>query len=175
MATYARIDSGVVVELFTPPAQFAATPISELFAADLHWVDVTALDPQPQQRWTYDGHSFAPPAPPPPPTLQQQAQALLAGPVTVQCASLPAIAGSYPIDATTQMQITGIAAAISAGLGLPGGGDTFNWPDAAGLPHPWPASQFTAYAKAVMNFVYAAAQVAQGHGTTLPSATIALT
>ena len=42
--------------------------------------------------------------------------------MTVQCASLPAIAGSYPIDATTQMQITGIAAAISAGLGLPGGG-----------------------------------------------------
>ena len=72
------------------------------------------------------------------------------------------------------MQITGSAAAISAGLGLPGGGAAFNWPDATGAAHPWPAPQFTAYARAVMNFVYAAAQVAQGHGTTLPSATIAL-
>jgi hypothetical protein len=72
------------------------------------------------------------------------------------------------------MQITGIAAAISAGLGLPGGGAAFNCPDAAGAMHPWPAAQFAAYAKAVMNFVYAAAQVAQGHGTALPSATLVL-
>ncbi|MEJ0020742.1 MAG: hypothetical protein WDN25_30170 [Acetobacteraceae bacterium] len=174
MPTYARIDGGVVVELFTPPPAFAATPIAELFHPDLQWVDVSALDPQPQPRWTYDGHSFAPPAPPPPPTLQQQAGALLGQPLTVQCASVPALNGAYPIDATTQMQITGIAAAISAGVGLPGGGATFNWPDAAGAPHPWPAPQFTEYARAVMNFVYAAAQVAQGHGATLPSATVAI-
>lgn len=174
MPTYARIDSGTVVELFTPSAEFAATPIAELFPASLQWVDVTALDPQPQQHWTYDRHNFAPPAPPPPPTLPQQAEALLAGPVTMQCTSLPVLNGTYPIDATTQGQITGIAAAISAGLGLPGGADTFNWPDTSGAAHQWPAPQFTAFAKAVMNFVYACAQVEQGHTTTLPSSTIAI-
>lgn len=173
MPTYARIDSGIVVELFTPSAEFAATPIAELFHASLQWVDVTAFNPQPQPRWTYDGHAFTPPAPPAL-TLPQQARALLAGPVAVQCASVPALNGAYPIDATTQGQITGIASAINAGLGLPGGTDTFNWPDASGAAHPWPAPQFTAFAKAVMNFVYACAQVAQGHSTTLPSSTIAI-
>ena len=52
--------------------------------------------------------------------------ALLGQPVTVNCPALPALDGVYPIDQASQMQITGIAAAISAGLGLPGGGATFN-------------------------------------------------
>lgn len=134
---------------------------------------MTAVNPQPQPRWTYDGHALAPPAPPTL-TLPQQADALLAGPVTVQCASLPALNGTYPIDVTTQGQITDIASAINAGLGLPGGGDTFNWPDTTGAAHPWPAPQLTAFAKAVMNFVYACAQVVQGHSSTLPSSTIAI-
>ena len=73
MPTYARIDSGVVVELFTPPPAFAATPIAELFHADLQWVDVSALDPQPEPRWTYDGQAFASPAPPPSPARSEVA------------------------------------------------------------------------------------------------------
>lgn len=115
-----------------------------------------------------------PPTSPPPPTLQQQAAALLRGPVVITSTSVPALDGSYPIDQVTQGQITGIASAINAGLGLPGEGDTFNWPDTSGTPHPWPATQFTAFAKAVMNFVYAAAQVAQGNGDTLPSNTLTI-
>jgi hypothetical protein len=106
---------------------------------------------------------------PPPPTIQQQAGALLFEPVSLVCTSIPSLNGNYPIDPTTQTQITGIASAINAGLGLPGEGDTFNWPDATGTPHAWPAVQFTAFAKGVMNYVYQAAQVAQGHGDTLPT------
>jgi hypothetical protein len=171
MSIYARIDSGIVAELYTPPAEFTGTPIADLFHADLQWIDISAISPQPQPRWTYDGTTFAPP---PPPTLQQQAMALLVAPVAVQSTSLPALDAAYPIDQATQMQITGIAAAISAGLGLPSGGTNFNWPDATGAAHAWPAPQFTALAKAVMNFVYAAAQVAQGHGTTLPASPIVI-
>ncbi len=174
MPTYARIDDGIVAELYTPPAEVAATPIAELFHADLRWIDVSAVGPQPEPRWTYNGSVFAPPPLPPPPTLQQQAMALLGYPVTVTCSALPALDGAYPIDQATQMQITGIAAAISAGLGLPGGGATFNWPDVGGVAHPWPAPQFTEFAKAVMNYVYACAQVAQGHGTTLPTLPIVI-
>jgi hypothetical protein len=173
MPTYARIEAGAVVELYTPPAELAATPLAQLFHADLVWIDVTTLDPQPGPRWTYDGHSFPPPVPPPP-TIQQQAAALLTRPITVQCTSLPVLDGAYPIDAATQAQITGVAAAISAGLGLPGGGTTFNWPDASGVAHAWPATQFTEFARAVMNFVYACAQAAQGNSTTLPSTTVTL-
>ena len=143
MPTYARIDDGIVAELYTPPAELADTPIANLFHASLQWVDVSAVHPQPEARWSYNGRAFAPPLPAPPPTLQQQAMMLLAEPAALQCTSLPALDGTYPIDQTTQMQITGIAAAISAGLGLPGGGATFNWPDAGGVAHPWPAAQFT--------------------------------
>jgi hypothetical protein len=106
---------------------------------------------------------------PPPPTIQQEAGALLFEPVAVVCTSISSLNANYPIDQVTQSQITGIASAINAGLGLPGEGDTFNWPDATGTPHAWPATQFTAFAKAVMNYVYQAAQVAQGHGDTLPT------
>jgi hypothetical protein len=171
MPTYARIESGIVDELYTPPAEVAATPLTDLFHADLVWVDASAVSPQPDPRWTYDGTTFSAPPPPPPPTMPQQAMALLGQPVTVHCLALAALDGAYPIDQPTQMQITGIAAAISAGLGLPGGGATFNWPDAGSIAHPWPAAQF---AKAVMNYVYACAQVVQGHGTTLPSLPIVI-
>jgi hypothetical protein len=174
MSIYARIDSGIVAEVYTPPAEFAATPLADLFHSSLQWVDVTTLSPQPELRWTYDGEAFAPPPAPPPPSLQQQAMALLGQPVTVHCPALAELDGAYPIDQPTQMQITGIAAAISAGLGLPGGGATFNWPDVEGVAHPWPAAQFTEFAKAVMNYVYACAQVAQGHGTTLPTLPIVI-
>lgn len=98
MPTYARIDSGEVTELFTPPAEFAGTPIADLFHADVQWIDVTSVDPLPEARWTYDGHAFAPPAPPPPPTLQQQAMAMLGQPVTVKCTSLPACQSALNID-----------------------------------------------------------------------------
>jgi hypothetical protein len=166
MATWAHIVNGIVVELtdIDPAGRFHP---------DLVWVDCTAT-PSVAQGWSYDGSAFAAPPTPPPPNLQQQAFALLGSPVTVQCTSVPALNGTYPIDQTTQGQITGIAAAISAGLGLPGGGSTFNWPDTSGTAHPWPATQFTALAKAVMNFVYDASQVAQGHGTTLPSTTLVI-
>ncbi len=108
------------------------------------------------------------------PAIVQQAMALIAGPVTVASTAVPAINGDYPIDQVTQGQITGIASAINAGLGLPSGTDTFNWPDTSGTPRAWPATQFTAFAKAVMQFLYAAAQVAQGHSTTLPSKVLTL-
>jgi hypothetical protein len=107
---------------------------------------------------------------PPPPTIQQQAFALLGEPINLVCTSIPAINGTYPIDPATQAQITGIAAAINAGLGLPGEGSTFNWAGHDG----WPATQFTAYAKAVMNYCYALAQVAQGNSDTLPSQTLTI-
>lgn len=113
---------------------------------------------------------------PPPPvlTVAQQAGVLLSEPVNIVCTSLPALDGAYAADQTSQAQITSIASAIAAGLGLPGGGATFDWYDSTGSSHPWPATQFTALAKAVMNFVYAANQVAMGNGTTLPSQTLTI-
>jgi len=122
--------------------------------------------------WAVSNGTLAPYVPPPPvpPSLQQTALMRLGQPVTVASTSIPALNGSYPIDPNTQGQITGIAAAISADLGLPGGGTTFRWSGVEG----WTAPAFIAFAKAVMNYVYAVAQVAEGHSDTLPSQTLTL-
>lgn len=58
MKTYARIDAGSVVELFQTDSD-----ITQMFHPDLIWIDVTDLDPQPGQQWTYDGTTFAAPIP----------------------------------------------------------------------------------------------------------------
>jgi hypothetical protein len=146
-------------------------PSAELIElTDAQWNDI------PTSQWAVQNGALVhyTPPPPPPPTVQQQAMALLATPVTVVCTELPALNGTYPIDQATQAQINGIASAIGAGLGLPSGGDTFNWPDVSFQPHQWPAAEFTAFAKAVMRHLYDCAQVAQGHGTTLPSTTLTI-
>jgi hypothetical protein len=122
------------------------------------------------QPWGVQNSTLVPYTPPVvPPTLVQQAQALLAGPVTVSCTSNRALNGNYPCDSHSLQQMTTITMAQNANLGLPGGGSTFNWPDTSNTSHAWAASQFTAFAQAMMNFVYAAQQVVQGHSTTLPS------
>lgn len=117
---------------------------------------------------------LAPPPTPPTPPLNVQAAMMMGGPVTVSCASMPSLDGAYPLDATTQFQITSIASAINAGLGLPSGESTFNWPDAQGNPHAWDETHFVAFSKAVLTFLYACSQVMQGHSTTLPSTTLSI-
>lgn len=62
MKTYARIDGGVVMELFSTDLD-----ITELFHPELVWIDVTDVSPAPQERWLYDGSTFAEPPPPPEP------------------------------------------------------------------------------------------------------------
>ena len=170
MTLYARSVSGIVAEIFTPPD---GAVIADCFTPDLVAQFVAVPSGQAVVAgWTFDGTNFAAPIAPPPPTAQQQAVAQLSQPVTIASTSVPALNGIYPIDDATQGQITGIASAISAGLGLPGGGTTFNWPDTSGAMHPWPSTQFIAFAKAVMNYVYSLSQVAQGQGSTLPSSTL---
>lgn len=58
MRTYARIDNGIVAELFQTPGS-----ITGMFHPSLIWVDVTATGGV-TVGWTYDGSSFAAPAAP---------------------------------------------------------------------------------------------------------------
>lgn len=55
MATYARLQNGVVAELLSTTA-----PIGTLFPPGLTWVDVTAL-PQVAVGWLSQGNGFAAP------------------------------------------------------------------------------------------------------------------
>ena len=55
---YARIEYDQVAELFETDGD-----ITTMFPPWIVWVDITGLDPQPDQGWAYDGQSFT--APPP--------------------------------------------------------------------------------------------------------------
>ncbi|HWT68072.1 MAG TPA: tail fiber assembly protein [Pseudomonas sp.] len=46
MMDYVRVDNGVVVELFNTDLD-----ISELFHPDLLWIDVSGIEPKPQEGW----------------------------------------------------------------------------------------------------------------------------
>jgi len=64
MTTYAGIQSGWVVELFTPLPEWEAIPVEDIFAKDLFdaWVPIDGLDPKPAFGWSYTNGVFSPPA-----------------------------------------------------------------------------------------------------------------
>jgi hypothetical protein len=120
MSNCACVEDGIVAELSTPPDE---VPLGKCFHPDIpaQFVAVPA-GVSPQHGWTFDGTTFPASIPSvlPPPTLQQQAGAPLAGAVSVQCTSVPALTGTYPIDQTTQTQIAGVVAAqVAQGHSLP--------------------------------------------------------
>jgi hypothetical protein len=65
MKTYARIDTGTVVEIIQPMQDAQGNEIgidgrfTPEFVATL--VDITDANPVPQERWSFDGSSFNPP------------------------------------------------------------------------------------------------------------------
>ncbi len=125
--------------------------------------------PFPCTGWKCVSGALVAPAAPPAPTLSQQAQAALAAGMQLASTGTPALNATYPCDAATFQQVAGIVAAIGAGLGLPGGGATFNWPDASGTPHAFTAASFSAFAKAMMNFLYALNAIVGSDSGTLPA------
>jgi hypothetical protein len=149
------------------PADIVEVPLAT-------WETYAGAPPLGMMRGTDGTNPIWTPVPTPQPTLQQQAAAMMREPVTVTSTSNPALDGSYPLDPTTQQQITSIASAINAGMGLPGGQTTFNWPDASNNSHAWDATSFIAYAKGLLDFLYSCSQVAQGRATTLPAQTITI-
>lgn len=107
---------------------------------------------------------------PVPPVLPADAAAVaLNTPVPVTVASNAALNGSYRIDSNARQNVIGIASAAHAGFGLPGGGSTFIYMDAAGGVHQWPQDSFLALAKAMMNLIYAIEMYGAGHAASMPA------
>jgi hypothetical protein len=111
--------------------------------------------------------AYAPPAPAV--TLSSEAAAMIAGGIQIASTSTPALNGTYSVNATTYQSIMGIVAAISAGLGLPGGGSTFNWLDTSNNVHQFSAGNFTNFAKAVMTYLYELNIIVGSNAGTLPT------
>lgn len=114
--------------------------------------------------------AFIDPAPTP---AQLAMQALVSG-ITVSSASTPALNGTYACDALSQADIVAIETSLNAGKGFPGGTATFNYPDAAGALHSFSETNFTSFAAAVRDFVYACKSVIAGQSTALPPSAVTI-
>ena len=124
--------------------------------------------------WTVSGGAIVDVAPPTPTLAEQQALVLApsgagAG-IVITCTSVPALSGTYAIDPVSQAKTVAVGGAINAGLGLPGGGSTFNYPDITGTLHAWTAATFPELAKAAMNLVYAMDMVVAANTGPMPTA-----
>lgn len=88
--------------------------------------------------------------------ITPQYQAVIATGVLVTSTGTPSLNATYATDEATQNRLSAIVAGIADGQGLPGGGSTFLHPDITGTPHSFDATQITALAKAIRDFVYVA-------------------
>ncbi|WGS53593.1 hypothetical protein LFL96_21280 [Paraburkholderia sp. D15] len=168
MKTYARIDAAAVVEFFETDGD-----IADMFHPDLVWVDVTAASPVPSLGWsateTNGKWTFAAAAAPVV-TPQMAALAALAAGISIVSTGTPALNATYACDSLTQSDIVAIETSLNAGKGFPGGGGSFNYPDAAGVMHTFSESNFSNFAAAVRDYVYALKSVMSGASSTLPAA-----
>lgn len=68
MKTYAYLENNIVMQIITPflDPDGAQYPIEECYTAEFvsTCVEITGLDPQPQERWVYNGSVFSAPVPP---------------------------------------------------------------------------------------------------------------
>lgn len=86
--------------------------------------------------------------------LAQVAPAIMAGGVTVTSTATPALNGKYSVDATSIGNITALSTGIAAGKPLPGGGSSFNYPDAANAMHAFSSADFLDFAAAIEGYIY---------------------
>lgn len=147
MKTYARIQDGVVAELFETDQD-----ITELFHSDLIWVECTSVDGI-AQRWTYDGTVFAAPVVPTP-TIEELSVyanrhqwAIATGGYT---ASIGDQALRFSTDEISQSLITAKYARIQA----PNPPATVNWQFPGGFVE-LAAADFSAAAIVIADFVQA--------------------
>lgn len=170
--TYAQILSGSVHWIFT------SAELPEYNDATFEAVDITNVAPQPQSGWTASdstGSWIFAPFVAPTPTVAQQAQAALSAGLSVVSTGTPALNGTYATDQLSQMDIIAIETSLNAGKGFPGGVTTFNYADTLGAFHAFTQSNFTDFAAAVRDYVYALKSVIAGSSSTPPneSSTIA--
>lgn len=74
--------------------------------------------------------------------------------VNLTSTATPSLNGTYSLTPSAQVNITAISTGIAAGKPLPGGGSTFLYADANGLPHAFSATDFLNFATEAEAYVY---------------------
>jgi hypothetical protein len=92
-------------------------------------------------------------------TPQMQFDQLVAGGLTIVALGLPQFSGTYAIDDRARANITGVAAGLAAGFGLPSRYALIPIEDIGGTMHYFAGPQYLVFAAAVRDF-YAAALLA---------------
>jgi hypothetical protein len=98
---------------------------------------------------------------------------LAIGGASITSTGTSAINGTYATDPNSLAQITSLSTGIASGKGLPGGGSTFNYPDATGTMHAFSSANFLNFAAAVEGLIYNAEQalstLLNGGSASMPS------
>jgi hypothetical protein len=176
MPTYAHIINHAVAEIFVPPQGFS---IEQCFHPDLSWTDVSGFSPMPQAGWSAtqddDGNwTFDPPGPPPAPTIADQAMAIQMAGMALTSNGTPALNGTYAADDVAWANILAIETSLLAGRGFPGGLTTINYPDKSGAFHNFNAENFTNFAVALRDFVFAIKFAVNGGTNTFPKSAVTI-
>lgn len=108
------------------------------------------------------------------PSPAQQAASMLASGIAITSTGTPALNATYAVDQPSQMDIIAIETSLNAGKGFPGGATNFNFPDITGAMHSFSAANFTNFAAAVRDYVYALKSVIAGASQTLPAGTASI-
>jgi hypothetical protein len=106
--------------------------------------------------------------------LIQSAQSMLTAGIAIVSTSTPALNGTYACDQLSQMDVIAIETSLNAGKGFPGGATTFNYPDVGGGMHAFSEANFTDFAAAVRDYVYALKSVIAGGSSTLPASSVTI-
>jgi hypothetical protein len=77
----------------------------------------------------------------------------IASGITIASTGTPALNGVYALDALTMDQVGAVARDAASGLGLPGGGSTFEYPDRAGTPMTFTEQQIIGLYKAMRDLL----------------------
>jgi hypothetical protein len=176
MPKYAQVDDGLVVafydtDLDTYPSLPPLDALTVLSDADWE-LRLTG------SRWAItDGRLVA--APPTQAMLAGSAlQERLAMGLQVTSTGNPAISGTYALDATTLDQIGAVARDFGAGLGLPGGGSVFYYPDRSALLHAFTGPEIVEVYRAMRDLLLIlntqAAAMRFGASPTWPDQTVTL-
>ena len=106
-------------------------------------------------------------------TVNANVNAALAAGIAITSTSTPALNATYMTNAAAQAAVTSVITGIATGAGLPGGGATFIFLDASGVPHTVTQAQFIALATAIRNYIYALDLYAANQGSQ-PAASVAI-
>lgn len=103
---------------------------------------------------------------------------VLAAGVQITSTATPTLNAIYDVDPVSLSQIAAISTGIAAGKGLPGGGSTFNYPDATGTMHSFTSANFLNFAAAIETFIYqfdqALVTLLGGGSASLPSSALTI-